>query len=102
MYFDLDLNLVTFQYIDGFGCHHFCFTRFGLGLMIFSQTSSQLLGLQVTVLIRASQRINQDFLFCLFKMLSLVSDQRNKFAPLSIMSSNLQNWLDIHSSNPFS
>jgi len=25
-----------------------------------------------------------------------VSDQRNKSAPLPIMSSNLQNWVDIH------
>jgi len=31
----LDLNLATFQYIDGFGCDHFCLNRFGLELMIF-------------------------------------------------------------------
>jgi len=35
-------------------------------------------------------------------MLSLVSDQRNKSAPLYDMSSNLQNWLDVHWSNPIS
>jgi len=36
-------------------------------------------------------------------MLALItaSNQRNKFAPLSIMSANLQNWLDIQWSNPF-
>ena len=28
----LDLKLATFQYIDGFGCHHFCLTRIGLEL----------------------------------------------------------------------
>ena len=33
--------------------------------------------------------------------MSLVSDQRNKSGPLSVMSSNLQNWLDINRSNPF-
>jgi len=35
-------------------------------------------------------------------MLILVSDHRNKCAPFSIMSSNLQNWLNIHWSKPFS
>jgi len=35
-------------------------------------------------------------------MLSVVYDQRNESAPLFIMSSNLQTWLDIHWSNPFS
>jgi len=35
-------------------------------------------------------------------MLSLATDQRNKSALLSIMWSNIQNWLDIHWSNPFS
>ena len=29
----LDLDLATFQYIDGFGCYHFCLTRFGLDLI---------------------------------------------------------------------
>jgi len=33
-YLDLDLNLETFQYIDGFGCYYFCLNRFGLELMI--------------------------------------------------------------------
>jgi len=42
MYLDLDLNLATFQHIDGFGCYHFCLNRFGLELMIFFWTSSQL------------------------------------------------------------
>jgi len=38
----LDLNLATFQYIDGFGWYHFCLTRIRLELMIFFGTSSQL------------------------------------------------------------
>jgi len=38
----LDLNLVTFQYIDGFGCYHYCLNRFGLELIILFWTSSQL------------------------------------------------------------
>ena len=38
----LDLNLATFQYIDGFGCYHICLNRFGLELIIFFWTSSQL------------------------------------------------------------
>jgi len=33
MCLDLDLDLATFQYIDGFGCYHFCLTRFGLDLI---------------------------------------------------------------------
>jgi len=43
MYLDLNLNLAAFQYIDGFRCYHFCLTIFGLELMIFFWTSSQLL-----------------------------------------------------------
>ena len=74
MYLVLDLNLATFQYIDWFGCYHFCLTRFGLELMIFFSTSSQLfesvLGLQVIVLIRVSQ-ICLDCLLCLFKCWAL-------------------------------
>jgi len=35
-------------------------------------------------------------------MLILFYNQRNKSVLLYIMSSNLQNWLDIHWSNPFS
>jgi len=31
----LYLNLVTFQYIDGFGWHRFCLNRVGLQLIIF-------------------------------------------------------------------
>jgi len=31
----LDLNLATFQHIDGFGCYHFCLSTFGLELIIF-------------------------------------------------------------------
>ena len=42
MYFDLNLNLATFDYPDGFGCYHFCSTGFGLKLMTFFWTSSQL------------------------------------------------------------
>jgi len=38
----LDLNLVTFQYIDGFGCYNFCLNRFELELIIFFKTLSQL------------------------------------------------------------
>ena len=38
----LDLNLATFQYIDGFGCYHFCLNIFGLELIIFFWTLSQL------------------------------------------------------------
>ena len=41
MYLVLDLNLATFQYI-WIGCYHFCLTRFGLELMIFCWSSSQL------------------------------------------------------------
>ena len=41
-YLDLAWNLATFQYIDGFGCYHFCLTRFGLELMIFFWNSLQL------------------------------------------------------------
>jgi len=39
----LDLNLATFQYIDGFGCCHFCLSRFGLELIIFFRNYSKLL-----------------------------------------------------------
>jgi len=42
MCLDLDLNLATFQYIDGFGCYYFCLNRFGLELIISFWTSSQL------------------------------------------------------------
>ena len=35
-------------------------------------------------------------------MLSLVSDQQDKSAPFSIMSSKLQNWLDVNRFNPYS
>jgi len=38
----LDLNLATFQYIDGFGCYHFCLNRIGLELNIFFRNSLQL------------------------------------------------------------
>jgi len=31
----LDLNLATFQHIDGFGCCHFSLSIFGLELIIF-------------------------------------------------------------------
>jgi len=37
----MDLNLATFQYIDGFGCYHFCLNRFALELIIFFWNSSQ-------------------------------------------------------------
>jgi len=39
----VDLNLATFQYLDVFGCYHFCLNRFELELIIFYWTSSQLL-----------------------------------------------------------
>ena len=39
LYLDLDLHLATFQYIDGFGCYHFCLNRFVLEFMIFFWTS---------------------------------------------------------------
>ena len=42
MYLDLDFNLATLQYINGIRCYHFCLTRFGLELMIFFCTASQL------------------------------------------------------------
>jgi len=42
MYLDLELNLATFEYIDGFGNYHFCLNGFGLELMISFWTSSQL------------------------------------------------------------
>ena len=35
------LNLAASYYFDGFGCYHFCLTRFRLELMIFFWTSSQ-------------------------------------------------------------
>jgi len=38
----LDLHLATYQYIDGFGCYHFCLNRFALELIIFFWTISQL------------------------------------------------------------
>jgi len=38
----LDLNLAIFQYIDGFGCYHFCLNRFGLEMIFFFWTLSQL------------------------------------------------------------
>jgi len=38
----LDLNLATFQYINGFGCYHFCVNRLGLEVIIFFWTLSQL------------------------------------------------------------
>ena len=38
----LDLNLATFQYIDRFGYYHFCMNKFGLDLIIFFWTLSQL------------------------------------------------------------
>jgi len=41
-YLDLELNLVTFQYVVAFGCYHFCLNRFGLELIIFLWNSSQL------------------------------------------------------------
>jgi len=37
------LNLAAIQYIDGFECYHFCLNRFGLELIIFFWTLSQLL-----------------------------------------------------------
>ena len=42
MYLNFDLNLATFQYIDGFGCYYFCLNRFELELIIFLKTFSQL------------------------------------------------------------
>jgi len=38
----MEINLVTFQYIDGFGCYHFCLNRNGLELIIFFCTSGPL------------------------------------------------------------
>jgi len=38
----LDLNLATFHDIDGFGCYQFLLNRFGLELIIFFWTLSQL------------------------------------------------------------
>ena len=38
----LDLNLAAVQSIDGFGCYHFCLNRFGMELIIFFSTSSQI------------------------------------------------------------
>jgi len=46
MYVDLDLNLATFQYIDGFGCYHFYFGIDGILLNFFANFGSAL-GLQV-------------------------------------------------------
>jgi len=42
MYFDVDLNLAEFWRTGGFGCYHFCLTRFVLELMIFFWTSQLL------------------------------------------------------------
>jgi len=42
MCLDLDLNLPTIQNIDAFRCYHFCLMSFGLELMIFVRSSSQL------------------------------------------------------------
>jgi len=36
----LDLNLATFQCIDGFRCYHFCLNRFVLESIIFFRTLS--------------------------------------------------------------
>jgi len=45
MYLDLDLNLVTFQYADGFRCYHICFNQIWIGidyfLLNFSATFGQ-------------------------------------------------------------
>ena len=54
MHLDLDLNLATFQNIDGFGCYHICINRFGLKLMIFLYcfaTFGSLLRVQITALL---------------------------------------------------
>ena len=37
----LYLNLAKFQYIDGFGCYHFCLNRIGWELIIFFWTFSK-------------------------------------------------------------
>jgi len=83
----LDLNLTTFQYIDGFGCYHFCLIRFGIDyfLLNFFATFSSVLGLHITVLIRVSQ-IHWNCLLCLFKcwVLSLTSE------------TSLLHWLSCH------
>jgi len=47
----LHLNLETFQYIDGFGCYHFCLKRIPLELIFFNffATFASVLRLQVIV-----------------------------------------------------
>jgi len=49
MNMNVDLNLTTFQYSDGFGCYHFCLNRFGIYyfLLKFFATFSSILGLQI-------------------------------------------------------
>ena len=48
----LDLNLVTFQYIDGFGCYHFCLKQIWIGIddfLLNFGTFGPILWLQITV-----------------------------------------------------
>jgi len=65
-YLVFDLNTATFQYIDGFGCYHFCLTRFGLDwwypLNLFA-TFGSVLELQVTVLISLSNPLRLFIVF---------------------------------------
>jgi len=53
MFLELDLHLATFQYIDGFGCYHFCLKQIRIGIddlrLDFFATFALNLGLQITV-----------------------------------------------------
>ena len=51
MNMSLYLKLATFQYIDGFGCYHFCLNRIGFDyfLLNFFATFATVLRLQITV-----------------------------------------------------
>ena len=42
MHWELDSSLGTFRYVDELGYNHFCSTRFGLKMMVFFWTSSEL------------------------------------------------------------
>jgi len=90
MYLNLDFNLATFQYIDGFGCYHFCLTRFGLELIIFFRTFCNFWFSFETADYFIDESFSNPlrFFIAFVLMLSLVSDQRNKPALLFIMSSN--------------
>jgi len=91
----LNLNLATFQCIDGFGCHHFCLKQIWIGIdhfhLKFFATFGSVLGLQITVGLQVNTGLATDTLWAIYCRHNAASPWTNQRKSLTDNPQNISN-----------